>query len=228
MPYYARKHQLQNSLIYHVYNRSNAKEKIFHSADDFRCFKEIICEYADKFKIKIYHWVIMPNHYHLLLEIAEPELISKYMAGINRAYTHHYHRNYETVGFLWQGRFKLQPVQKEKYLFACGRYIERNPVKALIVAQAEDYFYSSARFYCLGESDGITSANPEYAQFGINIGERQQAYKKFLQDFNQEDEIPFDNLEEPKGDKEFVRRLQKIHGRYLPKRRGRLTKRFVT
>ena len=227
MPYYARKHQLNNSLIYHAFNRSNARIPIFITKEDCDYFVQLLIDYSLKFNVKIYHWVIMPNHYHLLLEINEPENISRLMAGLNRAYTHHYHKAYHTSGFLWQGRFKLQPIQKERYLLACGRYIERNPVRADIVPEAQDYPYSSARFYCLGELDRVTVEDSVFIQFGLDITQRRISYKEFLRNFDSEEERSFVNLEIPQGDKEFIRRLIEEDGRYIPRRRGRTTKRIV-
>lgn len=107
MPSYARTHQLTKSLLYHVYNRGNGRSEIFHRKEDYLNFQKLLKEYKEAFRIKIYHWVIMPNHYHLILEIKEPEAISKLMAGLARAYTHYYHRINHTSGFLWQGRFKM-------------------------------------------------------------------------------------------------------------------------
>lgn len=112
MPYSTRKHQLQNSLVYHVYNRSNARVEVFHRDEDYRYFIKLLTEYAAEFNAKVYHWVVMPNHYHLLLELVDPEVISGCMAGLNRSYACYHHRIYHTAGFLWQGRFKLQPGKK--------------------------------------------------------------------------------------------------------------------
>lgn len=221
MPSSARRHQLTQSLVYHVFNRSNARLPIFHSESDFKHFISLLKDYSSSFKLKIYHWVIMDNHYHLLLEIEEPESISSCMAGLARAYTHYYHKAYQTSGFLWQGRFKLQPVQKERYLIACGRYIERNPVRAGVVQEVALYPYSSAEFYCLGKADEITVEDPTYRDFGCDTIMRQTKYKEFLRTFNEEEEKLFRNLEHPQGDMEFKRRLIKEHGRYMPQRKGK-------
>ena len=221
MPYSARKHQLQNALVYHAYNRSNARVEVFHGEKDYRYFINLLVAYSREFSAKVYHWVIMPNHYHLLMELAEPEVISTFMAGLNRRYACYHHRTYHTVGFLWQGRFKLQPVQKGQYLIACGRYIERNPVKAQIVKEALDYPYSSARYYCCGKMDNLTTEIPCFCDFGSDVAQRQTSYREFLRDFDKEQEVLFDNLEMPLGSVEFVKRLIKEGGRYFPKRRGR-------
>lgn len=221
MPSYARKHQLNRSLLYHVFNRSNARLPIFHKPDDFDHFMALLKSYASAFDLSIYHWVIMTNHYHLLLEIAEPELISRGMAGLARAYTHYHHKTYQTSGYLRQGRFKLQPVEKERYLLVCARYIERNPVRAGMVAAAELYPYSSAAHYCIGRIDTVTAQGPDYDDFGKDIAERREQYKKFLSSFNEEEEKLFRNNEYPQGNEEFKRRLIKENGRYIPRRKGK-------
>ena len=145
----------------------------------------------------------MPNHYHLVVEFEYPELISKFMAGLHRAYSHYYHRQYDEVGFLWQGRFKLQPIQKDLYLKNCGRYVERNPVRARMSKEACEYAYSSARFYCLGQEDGISKVSPDFEEFGKSAVDRKIAYKEFLRVFNSKDENYFSNIEVPCGDKDF-------------------------
>lgn len=169
MPSYARKHQLQQSLVYHAFSRSNGRKVIFQESKDFGHFKTLLCEYGNRFDARIYHWAIMPNHYHLVFEFKYPELISKFMAGLHRAYSHYYHKQYNAVGFLWQGRFKLQPIQKDLYLKNCGRYVERNPVRAGIVKEVCAYEHSSARFYCLGCEDGITQVSPDFEDFGKKL-----------------------------------------------------------
>lgn len=170
----------------------------------------------------------MSNHYHLLLELDEPKQISKIMAGLSKAYSCYYHKTYFTAGFLWQGRFKLQPVQKEKYLLACGRYIERNPVKNGMVSEAFEYSYSSARFYCFGKLDGITTEDPVFLTFGTNTVSRRNAYLEFLRKFDNMEEKSFHSLEKPVGSKEFVKRLIKQDGRFTSIRRGKPRKELLT
>ena len=227
MPTYARKHQLQQSLVYHAFSRSNAGKVIFQESNDFKHFKGLLCEYSKRFDAKIYHWVIMPTHYHLVFEFEYPEIISKFMAGLHRAYSHYYHQQYNVMGFLWQGRFKLQPIQKDLYLKNCGRYVERNPVRAGIVAGVCEYAYSSARFYCLGQEDSITQISPDFEDFGQSIVQRQAAYKEFLRAFNIQEETYFSNIENPCGDQDFVRKLVRTGRHYFPRRQGRKAAEFV-
>ncbi|MFH1996864.1 MAG: transposase [Candidatus Omnitrophota bacterium] len=221
MPTTARKHQLGHSLVYHIYNRGNCRRTVFHDKEDYVTFKTLLASYSSEKRFSVYHWVLMSNHYHLLAEIAVPERLSSIMAGIARSYSHYYHRKYKTSGFLWQGRFKCQPVQKELYFYACGRYIERNPVKAKMVTYAEDYPYSSASCYVFGNDDGLTAQDPLFGEFGADIDRRRIEYKEFLEAFNAAEEDLFDKLESPCGTKEFFNRLIKEKGMYLPRRRGK-------
>lgn len=227
MPAYARKHQLRESLIYHAYNRCAAPDGgIFHSANDYRRFMLLLIRYALRFGVEIYHWALMRTHFHLLVRLEEPAAISRFMAAIAHAYTHYHHTSYGTRGFLWQGRFKLQPVQRERYLRACGRYIERNPVRAGIVDDPAAYPWSSARFYCAGRADGVTRESPAYQSFGTDAPGRQAAYGLFLGNADPEEENGFKKLEEPAGEAAFRSLLRMRDGRLMPQRQGRRIKIF--
>jgi len=162
----------------------------------------------------------MINHFHLLFRIKEPEKLSRFMAGLDRAYTHHHHNSYRGSGLLWQGRFKLQPVQKERYLLTCGRYIERNPVRAGIVSKASDYTWSSALFYCSGVYDGLTCEDPLYAGFGSTPQLRQASYTNFLQDFDMQEENAFRDWDKIAGDHAFAGKVIYREGRHIGRRKG--------
>jgi len=100
MPSRARRHQVATSLIYHLFNRSINRAPIFRTEEDCRHFVRLLATYKSRFFIKIYHWAIMLTHFHLLLEMEDPREISRFMAGLNRAYTHYHHRVYGTSGFV--------------------------------------------------------------------------------------------------------------------------------
>ena len=146
------------------------------------------------------------------------------MAGFARAYVYYYHHKYQSSGHLWQGRFKTQPIEKEHYLLSCGRYIERNPVKAKMIDFAEDYPYSSAAFYVYGKQDGLTKEDPALETFGKEPIQQRQSYKEFLEAFDSDDDESFEKLEKPQGSQEFLKRLIREKGLFLPRRRGRARK----
>ena len=221
MPGTARRHQLQGSLIYHIINRGNRRDDVFHTPRDYEYFINLLSDYSNRFEALLYHWVIMPNHYHLLLEIKEPEKLSKMMAGLARSYVHYYQKNYNLGGHIWQGRFKSQPIEKEKYLLSCGRYIERNPVKAKIVNLSEQYEYSSAKFYCKGAFDNLTSEDPYFESFGKDLPQRRKNYSGYLKTYEEQEELMFKENESPIGSADFKARLLYEQGRYISRRKGR-------
>ena len=220
MPARARRHQLTGSIVFHAYNRTNNHAHLFEEKEDYRHFIRLLCRYMDAFFLKIYHWCLMPTHFHVLPEMADPREISRFMAGIDRAYTHYHHRVHNASGLLWQGRFGLQPIQKERYMLACGRYIERNPVRAHLVRNAWEYPFSSARFYCASAPDPVTAKDPLLARFGAEPAGARDAYISYLNRCDPTEERLFRENQEPAGDKDFRSRLLSIRGRLLPSTRG--------
>jgi|LAHU01.1.fsa_nt_gb putative transposase len=220
MPPKARRHQLAGSLVFHAYNRTNNRAPLFRTAEDYAHFIDLLHRYTGSFLLSIHHWVLMRTHFHLLLKMADPREISSFMAGLDRAYTHYHHRVHQTSGLLWQGRFGLQPVQIERSLLACARYIERNPVRAHYVSHAWEYPYSSARLHCLGIPDPVTVKTPLWERFGADTARRMAGYISYLCDFDAEEEMLFRNNPEPVGDDDFRSRIQSIGGRLQPGTRG--------
>lgn len=228
MPSTARKHQLQGSLLYHIINRGNRREDVFHYTEDYQYFIKLLSCYSLRFEALIYHWVLMPNHYHILLEIVDPAKLSKMMAGLGRSYVYYYQKQYKLGGHIWQGRFKSQPIEKERYLLSCARYIERNPLRAKMVNSPEDYEYSSAKFYVHGKEDNLTKTDPSFESFGSSISERRSNYADFLKIHNAEEDALFkENDETVLGCQKFKARLVCEGGRYLPRRKGRIHEQSV-
>lgn len=220
----ARKYIAKKSFIFHVLNRGNAKQIVFRQPEDYEYFCQLLRRYKNQFKFKIYHWVLIPNHFHLEIELINNKLLSKIMAGITRAYVHYHHRKYDSSGYLWQGRFKSQPIQKSNYLITCGRYIERNPLRAGMVKLPWTYEWSSCKFYVLGDKDEITDFNP-YLNLTLSdksINMQRSQYRKWI--------MEADNLEfrgankRIIGDEDFSKSLLKQGSRYVTWRQGRKVK----
>ena len=164
--------------IYHVINRGNNRDRIFREEAEFRKFYEILAHYKFHQGFLLYHWVLMTNHVHLLLAIPQEGSLAKAMQGINLSYTLWFNRKYKRVGHLWQGRFKSFPVENDLYLLSCGRYIERNPLRAGIVGKPGDYPWSSFQSHAKGLLDGITDRHGIISeQFGSGASE---AYREFV------------------------------------------------
>lgn len=131
-------------------NRGYNREVVFAGDEDHRYFLELLDRYRQRFAVKLHHYCLMSNHFHLLVQCAEPRELSAWMAGLLRAYVYYSHRRTGFVVYLWQGRFKSPAVAIEEYFLSCARYIERNPVAAGIAAEPWSYPWSSAAAYAVG------------------------------------------------------------------------------
>ena len=85
----------------------------------------------------------MPNHVHLLLQVAKPEILKKIMCGLNLSYTRYFNFTYTKVGHLWQGRYKSKIIDQDEYFIECIKYIEANPVRAALAENISDYPWNS-------------------------------------------------------------------------------------
>ena len=114
--------------VYHITCRGNARADIYKDNKDRKAFLEILTESQKIYSIKIYSYVLMNNHYHLLIETPKGNL-SEYMRHFNMRYTSHYNRRHKKTGHIYQGRFKSILVDKDTYLTMLSRYIHLNPVR---------------------------------------------------------------------------------------------------
>lgn len=231
-----------DNAIFHVFNRGNARQDIFHDDEDFEKFLQILARYKNKFGFKMYHFILMPNHHHFEWEIPYAYVLSKAMQGIALSYSRYYHAKYKTVGYFWQGRFKNMIVESEKYLMRLGAYIEGNAKRAGLVKELGDWKWSSYRFYAYGESMQISlvekggvkkpvelvDCDPFYNRFSDNAEGRQKNYREFAFNIinNQEKEKSF-NFQDGgvSGSEQFKREMamtMKSEGMLIKsKKRGR-------
>jgi len=129
--------------FHHVYNRAVEKKFVLEADEDKEKFLEILEETCTKYKFNVHSYVVMDNHYHILLETTLDN-ISLGMRQLNSQYAIYYNKKYKRVGHLWQDRFKSWYILDENYLFALYRYIELNPVAAKITKKIGQYRYASS------------------------------------------------------------------------------------
>ncbi len=138
------------SEFYHIYNRGNSKQKVFHNKEDYEHFIGLLyaCNQKENFKIDnlqkgqdlfsinkisslvdIGAYCLMPNHFHILLTQAEDGNISKFMQKLSTAYVMYYNKKYKRTGGLFEGKFKSQHLNTDIYLKYLFSYIHLNPIK---------------------------------------------------------------------------------------------------
>ena len=114
--------------IYHITSRGNERSNVFQEDYDKKRFQEKLAAAVEQHGVRLYAYVIMTNHYHLLLETPRGNL-SRFMQQFNTSYTMYYNVKHNRVGHLFSGRYKAKVVNGDEYLLTLTRYIHLNPVK---------------------------------------------------------------------------------------------------
>lgn len=130
--------------LYHVTARGNARQRIYLDEEDRRLYLELLGKEVEQQGWCCYAYCLMDNHYHLLIETPEPNLVAG-MRRLNGVYTQAFNRRHRRVGHLFQGRYKAIVVDKDAYLRELCRYIVLNPVRAKAVRGPERWPWSSYR-----------------------------------------------------------------------------------
>lgn len=161
---------------HHIIQRGNNRQPVFLDDDDRRYFLDLLSTIAAKEKLTLHAYVLMDNHFHLL---ATPETSSSLpltMQALGRRYVQYFNKRQGRSGTLWEGRYRATAVQSERYLLACMSYIDLNPVRAGLVAQAADYRWSSHAHYAGLTRDRYVSPHSLYWQLGNTPFAREAAY----------------------------------------------------
>lgn len=166
--------------IYHILSRGNNRQVIFHDEKDFKQFLSLVKYYKRRYGLKIYHYKLMSNHFHAIIESETGKKLSDALKSIKLLYAQYYRKKYGGTGHLWEERFKNFIIESGRYLLECGRYIELNAVRAGMVSKPEDYKWSSYTVYALGKNDGITDLSPEYLGLGDTAEQRRRLYRDFV------------------------------------------------
>ncbi len=132
--------------FYHITARGNEKRPIFRIERDFLRFVGRFERIYERYGVVIHAYVLMTNHYHLLVETPRANL-SNALHDLNTAYTNYFNRRHDRVGHLFQGRYRSIVVEKDPYLLELSRYIHLNPVRAGMVKRPEAYRWSSYPSY---------------------------------------------------------------------------------
>ena len=133
--------QFENAL-YHITSRGDRREAIYEDDTDRLAFLKILGDVIGTYNWICHAYCLMSNHYHLVIETPDANL-SKGMRQLNGVYTQVSNRRHGRAGHLFQGRYKAILVDGDSYFLALNRYVVLNPVRAGMVAQPNDWPWSS-------------------------------------------------------------------------------------
>lgn len=150
----------------HIVQRGINRNPCFFSESDYREYLRYLAEFSNRFGCSVHAYCLMTNHVHMLVTPHAQDSCALLMKNLGQCYVQAVNYRLERSGTLWEGRFHSSLVSSDRYLLACYRYIERNPVRAGMVSLPGDYPWSSYRANA-GESPGLVKAHPAYQALGV-------------------------------------------------------------
>jgi putative transposase len=173
----------------HVIQRGNDRQPCFFREIDYVRYQQDLREAAVDAGVDIHAYVLMTNHVHLLVTGTKMGAVARMMQSLGRRYVRYVNDALGRTGTLWEGRFKSSLVDNERYLLACYRYIELNPLRAGMVSDASSYQWSSLGSNGFGRADGLITPHPTYLRLHSQQDERQARYRAFLMEGISDDEL---------------------------------------
>ena len=206
---------------YHIMNRGRRRENIFLNSSDYQAFVDLLANVSDMFKAQVAAFALMSNHYHLLLCTPEGN-INRIMRHVGGVYTQGFNRRHGHDGQLFRGRYKAILVDEEEYLSGLVRYIHHNPLKAGLVANLDEYAWTSHHAYLSDSSIwNWMHRAPVLKRFSDDLDEARKGYLRFMaeeDDERVEQAFSMRNLPSILGGLDFVK---KIKGRFFMEKRHR-------
>jgi putative transposase len=212
---------------HHVVQRGHNRKAVFVTDKDRISCLDTLRELREDLELKVYGYCLMTNHVHLIIDpgrdAANLSLLMKRLAG---RHTRRINRLERKTGTSWEGRFKCSPIESDRYLLACTRYVDLNPVRAGMVAKPEHYPWSSYRARVgLSPCDWL-DADPCYLALASTDERRGQRYREFVEQGIHESELQFIRgavqRNQLTGSEAFILEIeQRIGERILYRPRGR-------
>jgi putative transposase len=189
--------------LYYITSRCIYNQDIFKEESDYNTYFELLKKYKEQYKFKLFAYALLPNHFHLLLELPDQEQeglkggISEIMHGLNSSYTKYFNGKYGRKGHLFRDRFKTALVEKDPYLLKLTAYIHLNPQKLNLAFSAQDYPYSSYSLYIDKEMPLRELMQEEKKTVQRLLG--QKSYAQFIQEIIKEGDLGLHNFLQKKG-----------------------------
>ena len=145
---------------HHVTQRGNGRQQTFFTPGDYAAYRDLLAAHCAANGVTVWSWVLMPNHVHLILVPEQADGLRAALAKVHRAYAGRIHLREQRSGHFWQGRFAAVAMD-EAHTLAALRYGALNPVRARLVARAQDWRWSSVHALLDPvRGDGITATAP--------------------------------------------------------------------
>lgn len=165
---------------HHVIQRGNNGQPVFLSAADYSAMLALLEENAQKFGVALHAYVLMENHFDLLVTPTSDGGLPQMMQAIGRRYVRYFNDCHGRSGTLWEGRYRSTVLQAESYLLACMASMDLDPVRAGVVKEARDYPWSSHGHYVGARADKSLTPHPLFWELGNTPFAREAAYAELV------------------------------------------------
>lgn len=212
--------------VYHITARGNERKEIYRTDADRTAFLSILSQAVERYRLVLHAYVLMNNHYHLLLETQEGNLPLA-IRHLNGIYSSYFNRSHRRVGHLFQGRYKAIVIEKESYLLELSRYIHLNPIRVKKRVRLASCRWSSYPDYVgKRKAPKWLTTGAVLSQFGKNRSRSESAYRIFVEEGNQKGvDRPWDKTvgQAVLGGESFLRtirgKMEKGKNREVPDRK---------
>ena len=167
--------------VHHILQTGNNRQPIFLDDADYLCMHALFARYAPEFKVAVHAYVLMSNHFHVLVSPESSQGVAGFMQAVGRRYVRYFNDRHGRTGTLWEGRYRSTVIQADVYLLPCMAYIDLNPVRAGLVAHAKDYRWSSFGHYAGLHVDKAVVPHDCYWRLGNTPFAREAAYTDLVQ-----------------------------------------------
>ena len=166
----------------HVVQRGNDRMVCFRAPGDYLVYLAELKRLSAKFDCAVHAYCLMGNHVHLLVTPGSADACGGLMKELSQGYAHYFNRKYARTGTLWEGRFRSCVAQSARYVLACYRYIELNPVRAGIVAHPGLYPWSSYAANGGIGSDTFLTPHAEFVALASDPRPRHKVYRALVEE----------------------------------------------
>jgi putative transposase len=168
-------------LPHHVIQRGNDRRAIFVDDADRERYLATLREIAGAARLVVHAYALMPNHVHLLATPQSAGDVGRVIQALGRRYVRWFNDRHTRTGALFEGRYRSTVVEADRYLLACMRYIELNPVRAGLASEPAEFRWSSHRHHIGRAVDPLVTDHPVYWALGNTPFERQAAYLRLFE-----------------------------------------------
>jgi putative transposase len=205
---------------HHVVQRGHNRDSVFLCNNDRLSYLETLQEVRIELDLRVYGYCLMTNHVHLIVDPrANVKAISLLMKRLAGRHTRRMNRLLHRTGTRWDGRFHCSPIESDRYLLACTRYVDLNPVRAGLVSEPQEYLWSSYRARIgLAECHWL-DADPCYLALGDVPAQRCQRYREFVERGIEVSELEFlrkaVKRNQLTGSEDFIREFERQTGQLI-------------